>query len=183
MNLVVKEIDRLSKLMKRLLVFSKPISSKLHKVDLNSLVSRTLSFFKDEKNSVRIRYDISLDRNVPLTLADSNGLEQVLINVLTNSVEAMPDEGKLLVQTKYHQNENLIEINVCDTGKGIAEEIQNKIFDPFYTTKEHGIGLGLSIAHEIIKAHKGGIEFVNEEGWTICKIFLPSNGLSGKEVL
>lgn len=183
MILVVKEIDRLSKLVKRLLVFSKPISNKLQKVDLNNLVSRTLSFFKDEKNSEGISYNISLDDNIPPTFADSSGLEQVLINVLTNSVEAMPENGQLQVQTKFHLSENLIEINVSDTGKGIAEEIQNKIFDPFYTTKKHGTGLGLSIAHEIIKAHKGRIEFVNENGWTICKIFLPSNGLSKKEVL
>lgn len=181
MKLVVNEIDRLSKLVKRLLVFSKPISSKLQKIDLNKLVNSTLNFFRDEKNSSDISYSFSLDENVPLILADINGLEQVFINILTNSVEAMSGGGRLHVQTKFYEKDKSIEIKISDTGKGIAEEIHSKIFDPFYTTKDYGTGLGLSIAHEIIKAHKGEIEFINENGWTTCKIILPVNSLNSGE--
>jgi signal transduction histidine kinase len=68
-----------------------------------------------------------------------------------------------------------MQIIISDNGKGISEGIRNQIFDPFFTTKESGTGLGLSIAQEIVKAHKGRIEFSNENDWTICKIFLPTN--------
>lgn len=176
MKLVVNEIDRLSKLVKRLLIFSKPISNKLQEIDINSLLDKTVEFIKDEKNHDEINFDISFEKNLPTILGDANGMEQVFLNLLMNSVEATSNEGKICIQTAYIPEEGVTEVIILDNGKGIAEEIKSQIFDPFYTTKDSGTGLGLSIAQEIVKAHKGKIEFSNENGWTVCKILLPSNG-------
>ena len=178
MKLVVNEIDRLSKLVKRLLIFSKPISSNLQETDINNLLGRTINFIKDETSSDKINFEISFEKDLPLLLVDSNGMEQVFINLLMNSVEAITNGGKICLMTNYLSKENVAEIIIADNGKGIAKEIKSQIFDPFYTTKENGTGLGLSIAQEIVKAHKGRIEFTDEKGWTICKILIPSNGFS-----
>ena len=178
MKLVVNEVDRLSKLVKKLLIFSKPISSKLQKIDLNSLLSRTVDFIKAENNHDRINFSISFKKDLPMIMGDVNGMEQVFLNLLMNSIESISDEGKICLITNYLEEKNMAEITIADNGKGIGEEIKTQIFDPFYTTKESGTGLGLSIAQEIVNAHKGRIEFTNENSWTVCKILIPSNGFT-----
>ena len=175
MKLVVNEIDRLSKLVKRLLIFSKPISNKLQEIDINSLIEKTVELIKVEKNHDDINFDIAFERNLPTVLGDTNGMEQVFLNLLMNSVESISRDGRIYIETAYRSDEYMTQIIISDNGKGISEGIRNQIFDPFFTTKESGTGLGLSIAQEIVKAHKGRIEFSNENDWTICKIFLPTN--------
>jgi len=178
MKLVVNEIDRLSKLVKRLLIFSKPISSKLQNIDLNILLNRTLNFIKVEKNHDKINFETSFEKDLPVIMGDSNGMAQVFLNLVMNSVEAIPEDGKICLTTNFLKEDNVVQITITDNGKGIDEEVKDRIFDPFYTTKENGTGLGLSIAQEIVKAHNGKIEFTNENDRTVCKIMLPSNGFS-----
>jgi len=172
MQLVVNEIDRLTKLVKRLLVFSKPVSDKFQFINISKLLTQIISLFQIE-NREDIKIFTSFDESVPLVKCDQNAIEQVLINILTNSIESFNGKGIIRISTLYSKEFNNLTIEIVDNGPGIPDDIQNKIFDPFFTTKESGVGLGLSIAHEVIKAHKGKIYFTNlEPNGTSCTIQL-----------
>jgi signal transduction histidine kinase len=117
-------------------------------------------------------------------LLDSYALEQVFLNIVTNSIEAMPHGGDLTMYTTARSNPKFVRIDIKDTGQGIAPEIQEKIFNPFFTTKDHGVGLGLSISYEIIRAHHGTIEFLpSEHTGTHCRIILPVEPPKNKKAL
>jgi two-component system sensor kinase FixL len=127
---------------------------------------------------VRFHYDPQVD----LVLADKVQIQQVLLNLLRNSVEAMAESERrdLLVSTSS-ANDGMIAVNVADTGSGISPEMAAQLFQPFVTTKPQGLGVGLSISRTIIEAHGGQISAVgNPEGGTIFRFTLP--GVSKEEV-
>jgi len=172
-QLIVNEIDRLTKLVKRLLVFSKPVSDKFQSVNLNKLLAQTISLIQIEERK-DIDISVNLDDTIPSVKCDSNAIEQVFINILTNSTEAVKEDIKIIVNSSYDTENKTVIIDIIDNGAGIPIDIQEKIFDPFFTTKQHGAGLGLSIAYEVIKAHKGKIFFSDTEtNGTKCTILLP----------
>jgi two-component system, NtrC family, sensor histidine kinase HydH len=173
-KLVVNEINRLSNLVKRLLIFSKPASDKFIRNNLNDFLQKTLTLIETDMSEKGITVKRSFDSNLPLIFFDPNTLEQVFINLYTNSIEAMPDGGEMIIATRADWVSNNAEIIIEDTGSGIPPEVKDKIFDPFFSTKQHGAGLGLSIAYEVITMHRGSIEFIQKRGnGTICKITLP----------
>ncbi len=174
MELVIREIDRLSRLVKRLLVFSKPVTTRMQKQDINSLIAQTLTFIQTGIHEKNVSVTTSFDHSLPVLLIDPQGIEQVLLNVLMNSIDAISDGDSISVSTSYIKEQQAAEIIIRDTGEGIPSEVLNRVFDPFFTTKQQGVGLGLSISYEIIKAHGGIIEFLSPRGrGTICKITLP----------
>lgn len=179
LQLVVNEIDRLSKLVKRLLLFSKPVSTNFQPLNINQILNQSVSLIKMNING-DIKINTKYDKNIPIIFCDPNGLEQVFINVINNSIEAVNEKGEINIETKLI-NENNIEIIIRDNGGGIPEEINGKLFDPFFTTKINGVGLGLPIANEIVKAHNGSILFENEKNLTICTINLPINSTAKNE--
>ena len=174
MQMVIKEINRLTKLVNRLLIFSKPVNEMFVQTDINLLIKRVINFYKNKniQNDLYISFEPS---HLPKIEVDPDKIEQVLLNVITNSAESLENIGNIEINTKL--SDNLIHIIIADDGPGIPLNIQKNIFDPFYTTKTRGTGLGLSIAYEIIKAHKGSIEFTSSFG-DGCKfiIKLPING-------
>ncbi len=170
MQLVVNEIDRLTKLVKRLLVFSKPVSDKFQYVNISKLLTQIISLFQID-NSENIKIITSFDEDIPLIKCDQNAIEQVLINIITNSIESFNGKGTIKITTSYSKDFNNLTIKIIDDGPGIRSDIQDKIFDPFFTTKQNGVGLGLSIAYEVIKAHKGKIYFTDvKPNGTSCTI-------------
>jgi signal transduction histidine kinase len=172
MELVVKEINRLSNLVKRLLVFAKPTQNKFQRHNINDVVRQTALMIQMEAESKSITVVLNCCDDLPLLEFDHQALEQVCINLSVNAVEAMPEGGTLTITTSLNKSHAIIFFR--DTGKGIPEELREKIFDPFFTTKEHGVGLGLSISYEIVKAHGGRIEFLpSSELGTTCTIWLP----------
>ena len=174
MKLVLQEIDRLSDLVKRLLVFSKPTVNKRTPVDVNALVRHVVALVQAEIDERQISLDLTLERRLPRVSVDLRAMEQVFLNVVTNALEAMPDGGEMTMASRYLQGTNEVSVSIQDSGKGIPEEIRTKIFDPFFTTKEQGAGLGLSISYEIVHAHRGRITFSESgEKRTICTITLP----------
>jgi len=173
-NLVLDEINRLSGLVKRLVVFSRPIYKNLKPTRVDQVIEEMLSLIDYGSVNKEIRISKKLLKDLPLINADPNSLKQLLLNILTNSIESIEKSGEILIETGYLEKESKITIEISDTGKGIPDDILNNIFDPFFTSKETGTGLGLTISHEIIVAHGGDIFFEkNEGGGTKCIITLP----------
>ena len=162
LQLVINEINRLSNLVNRLLIFSKPVEENFQLTDLNALVFDLLPLFK--LNRYREKATVEFEASpVPIKIEiDPNKIEQVILNIITNSFEAIKFDGIINIKTDFKDNFALISIS--DNGAGIPINVQKNIFDPFFTTKGNGTGLGLSIAYEIVHAHKGKIEFTTEEG-------------------
>ncbi len=174
MELVIGEIDRLTDLVKRLLIFSKPVNNKLRSTNLSHLLTHTLNVLQAGTEEKNISTKQEFSDNLPLINIDPQSIEQVLLNVLTNSLEAMEPGGTLTVRAFQETDNKSVIIEIEDTGTGIPPDTLHKIFNPFFTTKEGGVGLGLSISYEIVRAHKGKIEFPkSDHQGTICKIMLP----------
>jgi len=154
-KIVSMEVNRINDIVQQLLDFSKPKPLQLQECNIHQIIDQTLSLLS---NSL-IKYKITLLRNydssMPPLYIDPNQMQQVFCNLLLNAIEAMKDGGRLTVTTS--RINNAIEITISDTGKGISEKDLEHIFDPFYTTKETGTGLGMSIIYGIIKEHKGEI--------------------------
>lgn len=145
-------------------------------VDLNSiLLSMKSKLEASASKSIQIVYEI-LDSSLPVKL-DIEAFDEVLMNLITNAYDAMPEGGKLTIKTKIASflNKKFAVLYVSDTGIGMDEETKKRIFEPFFTTKgAKGTGLGLSIVYRIIKDHEGFIEVESEIGkGTTFKIYLP----------
>ena len=174
MNMVINEINRMSNLVKRLLIFSRPIDKKMKPVSINKLINEVVGFINVERNNKRILIEQNLQSDMPLIPMDENSIKQVVMNVLDNSIEAMTDHGKILVISRIDIECEKLVVVISDTGEGIPDEIINKIFEPFFTSKESGAGLGLAISYEIVKAHNGEISFSkNGDSGAKCTIKLP----------
>ena len=173
LQLVVDEINRLSRLVKRLLLFSKPAAAKMQVSSIAVLLERVRMLVLDETQGRPVTVDIVMAGPLPDIAVDAPSLEQVFLNLCMNAVEAMPDGGRLRITAGAA--EGAIIIHFDDDGKGIDTGIRERIFDPFFTTKEHGVGLGLSIAYEIVRSHQGSIVFGTppEGSGTRCTITLP----------
>lgn len=174
MELVVQEINRLTDLVNRLLVFSKPIKKDLSQQEMNSLIHETVQLLKVDHE--HINFEESFDENLPPIVIDPQAIKQVLLNVLSNSAQADNERGTITISTQLSPTKTSLLVRIHDNGPGIPDETLDKIFDPFFTTKKQGAGLGLSISYEIIKAHQGKIRFINEQtGGLTCQIELPTN--------
>ena len=145
-----------------LLSFSRQQAWRLSPVDVNTVVEEALVLVEKQL----VREQVTLERDVapglPAVLGSANHLEQVILNLLTNAREAMPEGGRLRVATR--RNGGSIEVEVTDTGKGIPAEHLSKVFDPFFTTKEKGTGLGLAISYGIVRDHQGTLTVRSGEG-------------------
>jgi two-component system, NtrC family, sensor kinase len=113
-------------------------------------------------NDIRVTQDLSDD--IPMICLDKGQIQQALINLLINAVEATRSGGHIHVATRYLEGFHMAEIEISDNGIGMSEEIIGRIFDPFYTNKETGTGLGLAITHGIIQQHNGTISVVSRVG-------------------
>ncbi len=130
----------------------------MRKVKINSIIQEVLSRTNIPENvEVNNRLDVAL----PSILADPDQLKQVFGNIILNAIQAMPEGGQLIVKSEVQSQEE-ITISFTDTGNGISEEGLSKLFEPLYTTKAKGIGLGLAICKTLIEKHKGNIEVKSE---------------------
>lgn len=174
MQLVVDEINRLSLLMNRLLILSRPIDKNIKKTDINNLLDDTLKVLEPEKRGSGIIIKLSLSPVIPLIEADENSIRQVLVNIINNAIESMPNGGVITISTDCCTKSKSIKIEISDTGQGIPKEAIEEIFVPFFTLKESGVGLGLTISEQIIKTHGGEIILANNKDRGVkCVIRLP----------
>lgn len=159
---IVKEVERLEKLMDGIVRFSNKSGYELSFENVNNIIEEAAQFFEDEfkRNGIAVVRDMTLD--MPRIETDRQQMKLVFNNLMANAIQAMAKGGTFTIQTRHEDNWIITEMS--DTGGGIAPEIMGNIFNPFYTTKETGTGLGLAITHTIVTNHKGIIEVNNNMG-------------------
>jgi PAS domain S-box-containing protein len=166
-----KELERTSGIIRNLLDFSRQSDADMRPIEVNKVVEAALLLVKHQISLEHIKLEMQLGANLPLVLAGFDQIQQVLINLLLNAIQAMPEGGRLSVTTSPANNikigetfKNTVRIDITDTGVGIPKENMGKLFTPFFTTKEKGkgVGLGLPVVHGIIERHKGKIEVASE---------------------
>jgi signal transduction histidine kinase len=171
-NVLNEEIDRLNRIVVDFLFAVRPITLELREGDINKLVLQTIELVRYEMEENNIICKLELDEKLPYILMDGRYIKQVLINLVKNAQAAMPDGGTLSIITNCVDND--VHITVKDTGIGISKENIAKIFEPYFTTKETGTGLGLTLAFKIIKEHNGEILITSKLGkGTSFELILP----------
>jgi signal transduction histidine kinase len=176
------QTDRASETVKNLLEFSRASHPKMEKVALEELVDKTVRLVSHELQLHYIKFSKEIRGPLPRILVDRSGIQQVLLNLFINSIQAMLKGGMLKVIIRLHDTLKEVRMDVEDTGEGIPADQLTNIFDPFFTTKKEGegTGLGLSVSYSIIKKHRGRIEVKSTPGQgTSFSIFLPIEVKSG----
>lgn len=168
---ISNSVRMLRNTLENMLSFTKGINPKKQRVCINDLVYDVCQDFKELCQRVGIKFNIQIKEKIFYSL-DPSLFRQALINLIVNAYQAMPEGGKITISS--FALDNYLRINVKDTGQGIDKESIERIFEPFFSTKDRGTGLGLSITHSIIKAHGGKIEVRSKKGkGTEFAIYLP----------
>jgi len=175
---VIEEVNRLETLMRNFLNFAKPPKPLLTSLNVNELLNSTLTFYlrgksaeEGSRDGIRIEKELG---PLPAATADATQLQHILLNLILNAVDAMPEGGTLKIRTCREGDPGMIRIEISDTGKGFAEGDAEKIFQPFYTTKPKGTGLGLAISRQMIGRHGGSIQASNNpDGGATFRVLLP----------
>jgi two-component system NtrC family sensor kinase len=162
LELSLSETQRLAEMLRNMLSFSKPEEEKRRPVKINELVEGILLVMEKQMRESNVKVETYFDDSLPEVMASTNQMRQVMLNLLKNAKEAMPKGGLLTVRTS--REDRKVRVAIQDTGVGIPEEIKDKIFDAFFTTKQKvkGVGLGLSVCYGIIKDHGGEIKVESE---------------------
>jgi nitrogen-specific signal transduction histidine kinase len=173
---IVQETERCRKIVSGLLNFARQSKLNLIQTDIQKLLEDTTREAEAQfpGHKVEVRFDIAPD--LPAVELDPDQVKQVILNIVVNAIEAMPDGGTLTLEARTSVDGRTMRVGITDTGSGIAKEDQSKLFLPFFTTKPigKGTGLGLAIAYGIVKMHRGGIEVHSDAGkGTTFTITLP----------
>lgn len=161
-GVMIQEVDRLNRAITELLTLAGPTDLKRQKVDLASLVTRSIQLIQTDATNQDIDIQLKLVESLCAVWIDPDRLAQCLLNLYLNAIEAMDRGGELTVSCR--QIDDDVQVVVADTGEGIAPEAVHKIFDPYFTTKNKGTGLGLAIVHKIIEAHQAHLEVTSVPG-------------------
>jgi PAS domain S-box-containing protein len=163
LNIIVNEVQRLESLLKEMRDFYLPRPLDRKEIEVNALLKQVQDFIREDCKKRSIGLEFKTDREEVFVEGDRARLEQVLLNLAKNALEAMAQGGKISFVSGLKQG--VVEINIVDQGVGIPDEDKEKIFSPFYTTKKQGTGLGLSICKRIIEDHPGSsLSFTSEKG-------------------
>ena len=181
LDLIAAESRRCGDLVKNLLTFSRTQPINLQPADIGGIVNRCYRLVQHQLELSNIQWQAEIAAGLPLVICDSAQIEQVLLALMMNAIDAMPRGGNLWVSAA--PQDDALELRVRDDGSGIAPEILPQIFEPFLTTKErgHSVGLGLAISHSIVERHGGAIEVQSELGrGTTFTVRLPLQGGPGE---
>ncbi|MEJ9210944.1 ATP-binding protein [Bacillus smithii] len=162
-DVILTELDRIDKIVSDLLVLAKPQISHLEEINLVELIDRVVTLLRTQAimYNIDIISDIRL-KDCPVIEAEADQIKQVLINLIKNAIEAMPEGGTVTIEAEVDHSEDHVVIRVIDEGIGIPRELISRLGEPFFSTKEKGTGLGLMICQRIIKNHKGSLEIDSE---------------------
>jgi len=169
------EVSRLNKLVNDFLSFARERELNLALNDFNSTVRKSVAMMDGEFSQSKVEVLMELSEEVPPFLYDEDAVKQILLNILLNSLQSISDEGKITIRTRKRnlKKGQFLEVSIEDTGSGIEGDVQ-RIFEPFYTTKEGGSGLGLAITKRLIEQHGGWVEVESQKGMgTKFRFYLP----------
>ncbi len=173
-EVIKHEIDRLDRVIKALLDFGRPSAPTLRPVDVREVMEEVILFTRKFADRSNVQITEVHPDDLPLIMADPEQLKQVFVNLISNAVQAMADEGGTLTIETGHEDE-FVFVRFADTGPGIPPEMLGKVFDPFFSTRDDGSGLGLTIVHRIVDEHGGHIEVASDSGnGTAFTIHLPT---------
>ena len=172
LSAVLREVDRLTEITEQYLRMARLPQPQLASEDVNDVVREVLDFSREELERAGVEVVEELDPSAPRALVDEGQLRQVFLNLLRNSREAMDGGGRLTVRSRAQ--DGAVEVELSDTGRGMSGQVQEHIFEPFFSTKERGTGLGLAVSRQIIQAHGGSIRCTSAAGeGTTFSIRLP----------
>ena len=174
-GIIIKEVDRLNRFIEQLLAFSKPTMEVAKQNDIHQLLDNSLAICRPElelhATTVITQYSECPEVNV-----NADGITQVLLNLFYNAIEAMDTDGTLTIQTEYRRETGSVHVRIQDDGPGIPPEDRPMLFDPFYTTKQKGTGLGLYISQKILAEHCGRLDIdANLDVGTAFVMSLPAH--------
>lgn len=173
LKVIEEEIGRINEIVEQFLRFAKPSPPLFEKTEVFPILEETLQLLRPQIEKSRISVKKEFYPLPPMTI-DKEQIKQVILNILLNAIQAMPEGGHLILGGRVSEDGDGVKLWIKDSGVGIPSEVMNKLFDPFFSTKESGMGLGLSIAHRIIDSHHGKIEVESTPGkGTLFTLFLP----------
>ena len=176
MEYIQDEVKRLNRLVEDFLSFARPNPAHKSFVDINQVIDKIVNLiplpeFKEKDISLTVK----LAQEIPEINVDEHQIYQTLVNIFNNAIQAIPQQGEITIKTEHIRNGILI--TFMDTGVGISDEEKEKIFEPFFTKKQRGTGLGLAVVKKIIDNHKGEITITDREGGgTVFSLWLPMYG-------
>ncbi len=169
---ISSEVDRTNSLVTRFLDFARPLAVRLDKTDLTQVIDQAVSDVEKHQPPLDVTIYKNYSPEIPPFFLDGELMERVMYNLLLNAAQASPPNGSITVKTR--QIEGMVEIAVIDRGSGIPPKLIENIFNPFYTTKSAGVGLGLAIVSKIVDEHGGSISVESEPGeGSVFRVYLP----------
>ena len=185
-TMLLKEVTRVNSIIEMLLDLGRPVTLRAVPLNVHQLLERVALLLEEEATSLGIQFVRRYDPSLPPIMADEDRIVQVFHNLVRNAIEAMPGGGRLTLVTRLsmnplfakvdlgHGQRSMAEIQVMDDGQGIPEATRSRLFTPFFTTKDKGLGLGLALCHRIIDEHRGAIQIASEPGkGTTVSCYLP----------
>ena len=161
-DLMQGEVQRLNTIVEQFLSLARPLPLKPERLRADELLRELAALVEADAKSGGVRLVLSIPEDLPLIVADRDHLKQVMLNLILNGLQAMPDGGTLTLEAGATRE--TLTLSVADTGQGIPPEVLSRIFDPYFTTRTNGLGLGLAIARRIVEGHRGRIEVESEPG-------------------
>ena len=168
LNIIIHETIRCKSIIQELLEFSREREPQKALKNINDVINKALSILENEFRLHHISTDKALSAELPDTLLDINQMEQVFVNLLLNAVEAIQGKGVITIKSYLDRSQSYAIIEIIDTGCGIAPDDLNKIFEPFFSTKPKGTGLGLAVSYGIVRNHQGDIKVSSQPGSGTC---------------
>ncbi|MET0094271.1 MAG: ATP-binding protein, partial [Sedimenticola sp.] len=171
------QAERAGEIIRQLRQFVRKEQPQLSAVNLNELIDEVVTLLKPEARRADVRIELDLEQEISTVLAQHIQIDQVILNLARNAIEAMEDMlkgNRVLTITTRQGGKNAVIVTVADTGPGLSEEVREQVFNPFVTTKPSGMGLGLSISQGIIDAHKGRLYVDSNPGeGAVFRFMLP----------
>ena len=173
-EIMIQEVERLDRVIGQLMEFARPMRIEEKVTGLDALIRHSLKMVESDAQKKHITLEFNCDPGVERAKIDADRIKQVLLNLYLNAIEAMGDGGSLTVSAKRSEADNGLRITVADSGPGIPKKDLPHLFDPYFTTKPSGTGLGLANVHKIVESHKGEIEITSAPGkGTVVTILIP----------
>ncbi|HYN86854.1 MAG TPA: ATP-binding protein, partial [Pyrinomonadaceae bacterium] len=174
LRLVQTQVERITRVLRDMTEFARARTTERAPVDVRRVVEAAVRLASFDKSFKRLELVTNFDERAPRVSADSDQLQQVFLNLLLNARDATPEGGRVEVRTRFGDDARSVVVEVSDTGSGIAPETLPRVFDPFYSTKPTGTGLGLAVCYGIVTAHGGRIEAAPRNGrGTVVRVTLP----------